>query len=91
VSNPASCWRWKGRVDGFGYGIITNDAERDEWVHNLSCRLQVGPIPSPSLKACRSGRPVGPYDPFGSDRNCGDFSTWQDAQVFYEYFELGAR
>ena len=24
------------------------------------------------------------YDPFGPDRNCGDFPTWQDAQAFYE-------
>jgi hypothetical protein len=24
------------------------------------------------------------YDPFGSDRNCGDFSRWMDAQAFYE-------
>ena len=24
------------------------------------------------------------YDPNGPDRNCGDFSTWRDAQDFYE-------
>jgi hypothetical protein len=24
------------------------------------------------------------YDPFGSDRNCGDFASWQEAQEFYE-------
>ena len=24
------------------------------------------------------------YDPFGPDRDCGDFSTWLDAQAFYE-------
>lgn len=23
------------------------------------------------------------YDPFGPDRNCGDFPTWADAQTFY--------
>lgn len=26
----------------------------------------------------------GPYDPFGPDRDCGDFSTWSEAQAFYE-------
>ena len=30
-----------------------------------------------------SGREVG-YDPFGPDRNCGDFDNWQEAQRFYE-------
>ena len=24
------------------------------------------------------------YDPFGADRNCGNFSRWMDAQAFYE-------
>jgi hypothetical protein len=24
------------------------------------------------------------YDPFGPDRNCGDFSRWIDAQAFYQ-------
>jgi hypothetical protein len=24
------------------------------------------------------------YDPFGPDRNCGDFPRWRDAQAFYE-------
>ena len=24
------------------------------------------------------------YDPFGPDRNCGDFGWWMDAQAFYE-------
>ena len=24
------------------------------------------------------------YDPFGPDRNCGDFATQQQAQAFYE-------
>jgi hypothetical protein len=24
------------------------------------------------------------YDPFGPDRNCGDFDSWQEAQDFYE-------
>jgi hypothetical protein len=24
------------------------------------------------------------YDPFGSDRDCGDFDTWQEAQAFFE-------
>ena len=24
------------------------------------------------------------YDPFGPDRNCGDFASWQEAQAFYE-------
>ena len=24
------------------------------------------------------------YDPFGADRNCGDFPLWADAQAFFE-------
>ena len=24
------------------------------------------------------------YDPFGPDRDCGDFTTWEDAQAFYK-------
>ncbi|MDA1129209.1 MAG: excalibur calcium-binding domain-containing protein [Chloroflexi bacterium] len=24
------------------------------------------------------------FDPFGPDRNCGDFDTWEEAQEFYE-------
>lgn len=24
------------------------------------------------------------YDPLGEDRNCGDFSRWDEAQAFYE-------
>ncbi len=27
---------------------------------------------------------AGPYDPYGDDRNCGDFSTQEDAQAFFE-------
>ncbi len=46
------------------------------------------PIPSPSPTpgfpiGLRTGVPV-LYDPFGPDRNCGDFSTWAQAQDFYE-------
>ena len=44
------------------------------------------PTPTPA-----SGYPIGPrtgvpvlYDPFGPDRNCGDFSTWAQAQDFFE-------
>ncbi len=25
-----------------------------------------------------------PYDPFGPDRDCGDFTTQEEAQAFYE-------
>ena len=24
------------------------------------------------------------YDPFGPDRDCGDFRNWKEAQAFYE-------
>ena len=33
------------------------------------------PAPTPSAQI---------YDPFGSDRNCGDFDTWVGGQEFYE-------
>ncbi|MYH40647.1 MAG: excalibur calcium-binding domain-containing protein [Chloroflexi bacterium] len=26
----------------------------------------------------------GGYDPDGPDRNCSDFTSWEDAQTFYE-------
>ena len=31
----------------------------------------------------RTGKPI-PFDPFGSDQNCGDFASWAQAQDFYE-------
>ena len=36
----------------------------------------------PITKGPRAPEPK--YDPAGPDRNCGDFDTWQEAQVFYE-------
>ncbi|WP_228547592.1 excalibur calcium-binding domain-containing protein [Filobacillus milosensis] len=27
---------------------------------------------------------TGPYDPYGQDKNCGDFDTHDDAQAFFE-------
>ena len=42
--------------------------------------LASGPAPTPTPTP-----PVGRlrYDPFGPDRDCGDFDTWSDAQSFY--------
>ena len=43
-------------------------------------------MPTPTtaiLVGSRTGEPLR-YDPFGSDRNCGDFVTWAEAQDFYE-------
>ena len=35
------------------------------------------PVPTPTVD------PSLPFDPFGPDRNCGDFSNWEDAYGFY--------
>jgi hypothetical protein len=40
---------------------------------------QVPPTPTPTVAG--SGLA---YDPFGQDRNCGDFLNWLAAQAFYE-------
>ena len=40
----------------------------------------VAPTPTPTSKSISGPR----YDPFGPDRNCGDFDIWQEAQAFYE-------
>ena len=37
--------------------------------------------PTPTVVSIPSGLK---YDPFGPDRDCGDFATWQEAQAFYE-------
>jgi hypothetical protein len=34
-------------------------------------------VPTPTVD------PSIPFDPFGPDRNCGDFSNWEDAHEFY--------
>ena len=42
-----------------------------------------GPIPAATPTA--TAQPSGLlYDPFGPDRDCGDFPTWRQAQDFYE-------
>ena len=38
-------------------------------------------MPVPITKGPRAPEPK--YDPAGPDRDCGDFDTWQEAQVFY--------
>ena len=38
--------------------------------------------PKPPLTVAPSDGGL-PYDPSGQDRDCGDFPTWQEAQVFY--------
>ena len=44
----------------------------------------VSPSASPSLPiGVRTGLPL-LYDPFGPDRNCGDFASWAQAQDFFE-------
>ena len=40
------------------------------------------PIPSPTEPPPVSDGSLR-YDPFGPDRNCGDFDTWEEAQAFY--------
>ncbi len=41
------------------------------------------PAPAPVPTGARTGQPLR-YDPRGPDRNCADFSTWAEAQDFYE-------
>ncbi|MBI4578471.1 MAG: thermonuclease family protein [Planctomycetes bacterium] len=41
------------------------------------------PRPGPLEAAPPAAAPVARYDPFGPDRDCGDFATWQQAQDFY--------
>ena len=41
------------------------------------------PSPTPVLIGERTGEPIR-NDPFGADRNCGDFDTWDESQNFYE-------
>lgn len=43
----------------------------------------IEPTPIPAPPAQTTGY-TGPYDPAGSDRDCGDFSSWSQAQAFYE-------
>ena len=44
----------------------------------------VTPTPTATFPVgTRTGEPLR-YDPFGPDRNCGDFDTWAEAQDFYE-------
>lgn len=45
-----------------------------------ACAMLVDPAPAP----LPPGGYFGPYDSFGVDRDCGDFSTWQDAQAIFE-------
>lgn len=54
-------------------------------------RPTLTPISTASPTATPSGYPIGTrtgvpalYDPFGPDQNCEDFSTWAQAQDFYE-------
>ena len=42
------------------------------------------PQPTATTPPAPSTGYTGPYDPFGPDRNCGDFSTQADAQAFFE-------
>ena len=41
------------------------------------------PVPAPELFALLPAFVGLPFDPNGPDRNCGDFSSWWDAQNFY--------
>lgn len=40
--------------------------------------------PPPAAPPVRSPGYTGPYDPFGPDRDCGDFATHAEAQAFFE-------
>ena len=41
----------------------------------------LSPTPTPDTVILH-GKTI--YDPFGADRDCGDFQRWSDAQAFYE-------
>ncbi|MCY3655041.1 MAG: excalibur calcium-binding domain-containing protein [Chloroflexi bacterium] len=54
-----------------------------------ACLEQAAPADAPAPTATEDpAAPAAPatsgYDPAGPDRNCGDFSTWREAQDFYE-------
>ncbi|MGB0389148.1 MAG: excalibur calcium-binding domain-containing protein [Ardenticatenaceae bacterium] len=58
------------------------DLDRDN--DGLACEdYFIPPAPQPTQAPPSTGY-TGPYDPFGPDRDCGDFSTQREAQAFFE-------
>ena len=53
--------------------------------HSVYLRVSTAaPIPAISTPTPQASPPDTKYDPDGPDRNCSDFDTWKEAQVFYE-------
>lgn len=63
----------------------------DTCLYEVTVEASAGysPVPIPTPMASPTPSPTGTapslrYDPFGPDRDCGDFDTWQEAQAFFE-------
>ncbi|HIF71791.1 MAG TPA: hypothetical protein EYQ61_04485 [Dehalococcoidia bacterium] len=41
------------------------------------------PNPTATSAPAPTATTLSGFDPFGEDRNCGDFTTWADAQNFF--------
>ncbi|MBT4126635.1 MAG: excalibur calcium-binding domain-containing protein [Chloroflexi bacterium] len=43
------------------------------------------PVPQPTATSASipTATTISGFDPFGEDRNCGDFSDWSTAQAFF--------
>lgn len=71
-----SCWNWIGGHNGRGYGTAFNEKSRKEYVHRISYRLWVGPIPGGKmvLHSCDNPRCCNPNHLFlGTQKdNMGD-------------------
>ena len=40
-----TCWIWTGQLDKRGYGRLHTEARRKQFVHNVSYRTFIGPLP----------------------------------------------
>lgn len=42
VGEPDACWRWLGRYNSFGYGVLTHAGKKGFLAHRLSLQLKLG-------------------------------------------------
>lgn len=70
------------RKVGIGIWSVENYAQEDGF-HEEIKETEKQQIPE-EIKQPQGTSYTGPYDPFGADRDCGDFSTQEEAQAFFE-------